>query len=192
MPKWALARVTSARDSDECMTLLYRHPETPPGVVTEIDAELDRIEDGAVARFRVNGDPSCLRIPASAEPARADELWRTTCCELFVAGLDGPEYLEFNLSPSGQWAAYRFSDYRAGMVGLDAIATINFVPDSKGFTLEAAIKCELPNPARAGLTVVIEEVDGHIRYWASGFAPGKPDFHAAAVRNLFFDGVSAE
>ena len=47
-------------------------------------------------------------------------------------------------------------------------------------------------PARVGLTAVIEEADGAIRYWATGFAPGKPDFHADAVRNLLFDGVSAE
>lgn len=174
------------------MTLLYRHPDTPPGAVSEIDAELERIDGGALARFRVNGDPAKLRIAPPAVAERTDELWRTTCCELFVAGRDGSEYLEFNLSPSGQWAAYRFKDYRADMANADATIMVTFIPDSKGFTLEATIKCELPNPARVGLTTVIEEADGHIRYWASGFAPGKPDFHAAAVRNLFFDGVSAE
>lgn len=174
------------------MTLLYRHPDTPPGAVQEIEAELDRIEGGAVVRFRVNGDPARLIIPPPAAAVRTDELWRTTCCELFVAGLGGAGYLEFNLSPSGRWAAYRFSGYREDMTNADAEIIITFVHDTKGFTLEAVIKCEISNPARIGLTAVIEEVDGHIRYWASGFAPGKPDFHAEAVRNLFFDGVSAE
>lgn len=174
------------------MTLLYRHPDTPPGAVQEIDAELDRIEGGAVARFRVNGDPDLLRMPAPAEPIRADGLWQTTCCELFVAGLDGDRYLEFNFSPSGQWAAYQFDSYRDGMANADADILISFARDLKGFTLEAVIRCELPDPTRVGMTAVIEEADGHIRYWASGFAPGKADFHADAVRNLFFDGVSAE
>lgn len=173
------------------MTLLYRHPDTPAGTVQEIDAELDRIEGGAVARFRVNCDPARLRVPEPTVAVRADELWKTTCCELFVAG-EGADYLEFNLSPSGQWAAYRFSGYRADMVNVAADVAIDFTADNKGFTLEATILCELPSPARVGMTAVIEETDGHIRYWASGFAPGKPDFHAEAVRNLFFDGVSAE
>ena len=173
------------------MTLLYRHPDTHAGVVQEIDAELDRIEGGALARFRVNGDVAGVRIPDAAAPVRADELWKTTCCELFVAG-EGPGYLEFNFSPSGQWAAYRFDDYRAGMRDAAADVSIIFSRYHKGFTLEATILSELPNPAHIGLTAVIEGADGQIRYWATGFAPGKPDFHAAAVRNLLFDGVSAE
>lgn len=173
------------------MTLLYCHPDTPAGAVQEIDAELDRIAGGAIARFRVVGDVSRLRIPSPAEPIRTDELWRTTCCELFVEDGDGA-YLEFNLSPSGQWAAYRFDGYRDGMREAAADVSVHFGQDIRGFTLEAEIRCELPNPTRVGLTAVIEEADGQIRYWASGFAPGKPDFHADAVRNLLFDGVSAE
>nr|WP_294850919.1 DOMON-like domain-containing protein [uncultured Sphingomonas sp.] len=174
------------------MTLLYRHPDTPAGAVQDIDVELDRAEGGALARFRVNGDPARLVIPPTAPARRADGLWRTTCCELFVAGIEGADYVEFNFSPTGQWAAYRFSDYRQGMVDADAVIDVKFIPDSKGFLLEAMIGFEIPNPARAGLTVVVEEADGLIRYWATGFAPGKADFHADAVRNLLFDGVSAE
>jgi hypothetical protein len=105
---------------------------------------------------------------------------------------EAASYLEFNLSASGEWAAYRFDGYREGMTNTDASVEIAFTIDSQGFTLEAKIDAELPNPAHVGLTAVIEEADGQIRYWATGFAPGKPDFHADAVRNLLFDGVSAE
>ena len=56
----------------------------------------------------------------------------------------------------------------------------------------AKIKHEFPNPVLVGLSAVIEETDGAIRYWSNAFAPGKPDFHAATVRSLLFDGVSAE
>jgi hypothetical protein len=173
------------------MTLLFRHPDTPPGAVRDIDVELDRIPEGAVARFRVIAETSRLVIPPPAAPVRTDDLWRTTCCELFVAG-QGSDYLEFNFSPSGQWAAYRFTDYRDGMTKADADVTISFTRDPKGFTLEATIRADLPNPAHVGMTAVIEEEDGQVRHWASAYEPGKADFHAAAVRNLFFDGVSAE
>ena len=46
------------------------------------------------------GDIAKLVIPPPATPDRTDELWRTTCFELFVAG-EGDGYREFNLSPSG-------------------------------------------------------------------------------------------
>ncbi len=64
--------------------------------------------------------------------------------------------------------------------------------NDNNLTLVAKIETEFPVPANVGLTAVIEEADGGIRYWATTFAPGEPDFHAAAVRCLLFDGVSAE
>ena len=46
---------------------------------------------------------------------RTDGLWRHTCFEAFIAAAVRPEYWEYNLSPSGAWAAYHFTGYRAGM-----------------------------------------------------------------------------
>ena len=171
--------------------MLYRHPDTPPGAIHTVDAELRRIDGGAVATFRAIGDVSRLVIPPQALPVRSDGLWQTTCFEIF-ARTDGPGYDEYNLSPSGAWAAYQFEDYRSGMSANDAVIEINSTIDDKGLSLIAKIESQFPLPARIGLTAVIEEADGVIRYWSTAFAPGKPDFHAAAVRSLLFDGVSAE
>lgn len=171
--------------------MLYRHPDTPPGAIHTIDAELRRIDRGAVATFRAIGDVSRLVIPSPAEPVRTDGLWKTTCFEIF-ASAEGPEYDEYNLSPSGAWAAYRFDDYRSGMSAKDAIIEIDSSLDDKGLSLVAKIECQFDLPSHIGLTAVIEEADGLIRYWSTAFAPGRPDFHAAAVRSLLFDGVDAE
>jgi hypothetical protein len=170
---------------------LVRHPDTPPGAVHAIDAELVRVAAGAVATFSVVGDIARLVVPPAAAPERTDELWRTTCFELFLAG-EGSSYREFNLSPSGAWAAYEFDDYRSGMRDADAQVEIEISHANKSLQLVAKIGSEFANPTAIGLTAVIEETDGVIRYWSTGFAPGKPDFHAPAVRNLLFDGVSAE
>jgi hypothetical protein len=78
------------------------------------------------------------------------------------------------------------------MRNLEAKVEIDSSNDSKSLSLIAKIESEFLLPAHVGLTAVIEEADGAIRYWSTAFAPGKPDFHAAAVRSLFFDGVSAE
>ena len=173
------------------MPLLVRHPDTPPGAIHTIDAELRRIPGGAVAEFRVAGDISRLVIPRPAVPARSDELWKTTCFEIFAAG-DDEDYDEYNLSPSGSWAAYHFDGYRYGMRNLEAQIEIESSNNNKSLLLIAKIESEFVLPARVGLTAVIEEVDGAIRYWSTAFAPGKPDFHAPAARSLLFDGVSAE
>ena len=173
------------------MPSLYLHPDAPAGAIQSIDAELERMDGGAVAIFRVRGGVDKLVIPPPAEPGRADELWRTTCFELFVAD-EGTAYREYNFSPSAQWAAYRFDDYRTGMRNVEATVETEIWRESNELQLSAKIKDEIKNPALIGLTAVIEETDGQIRYWSTAFAPGKPDFHAAAVRSLLFDGVSAE
>ncbi|HVF36695.1 MAG TPA: hypothetical protein VNA29_01990 [Sphingomicrobium sp.] len=173
------------------MTLLVRHPDTPPGAVQAIDAELARVPGGAVAAFSVVGDLAHLIVPARARAERSPDLWRTTCFELFV-GSEGSAYREFNFSPSGAWAAYSFDDYREGMCDAPAAIDIEVFPTGRSLHLVAKIEAEFPNPARVGLTAVIAQDDGAIRYWATSFAPGDPDFHAPAVRSLLFDGVGTE
>lgn len=103
-------------------------------------------------------------------------LWQHTCCEAFVATPGSPAYHEFNFSPSGDWAAYAFADYRKG-------ASIR-VPDPgivvRTSEQEVQLKASIAIPAgtlRLGLAVVIEEQGGSLSYWAMRHAPGKPDFH---------------
>lgn len=171
--------------------MLSRHPDTPPGVIHTIEAELQRFPGGALATFRALGDVSQLVVPAPAPPIRTDGLWKTTCFEVFVAG-NGEGYSEYNLSPSGAWAAYEFDGYRQGMRNMDATVQIETSQNNKQLAVSAKIDSEFSLPSHVGLTAVIEEADGAFRYWSTAFAPGKPDFHAAAVRSLLFDGVSAE
>jgi hypothetical protein len=78
------------------------------------------------------------------------------------------------------------------MTAANARVEIEITQDNKVLTLVAKIESEFSLPASVGMTTVVEERDGVIRYWSTAFAPGKPDFHAPAVRSLLFDGVSAE
>ena len=114
-----------------------------------------------------------------------------TCFELFVGG-ERDSYREFNFSPSGAWAAYAFDSHRSGRRNTEALVEIETSLNNKSLSLLAKIESEIDDPARIGLTAVIEERDGMMRYWATAFAPGEPDFHAASVRSLLLDGVGAE
>ena len=173
------------------MPSLVRHPETPPGAIETVEARLERVPGGVVATFLVRGDIRRLVIPAGAHPVRKDELWRTTCFELFVDGADG-SYREFNFSPSGAWAAYDFAGYRDGMRAAEADVLIHADRDNHRFILLADVRGDFPPFAPVGLTAVIEEADGAIRYWATSFEPGKPDFHAPGVRSLLLGEGEAE
>ena len=171
--------------------MLFRHSDTPPGAIHIVDAELRRVPGGVIATFHAIGDTAKLVVPPPAAPERAGDLWRTTCFELFVGG-EGESYREFNLSPSGAWAAYEFHSHRSGQRDIDVRIEIETSLDNKRLSMIAKIESEFPDPVPIGLTAVIEETDGLLRYWATSFAPGEPDFHATATRSLLLDGVSAE
>ena len=88
----------------------------------------------------------------------------------------GPAYREFNFSPSGEWAAYAFAAYRDGgpLVIADPIITVRRAPER--LELEASVPVEGAS-LRIGLSVVVEDAEGALSYWALRHAPGKPDFH---------------
>src|SRR5690349_12825659 len=99
------------------MTLhLLPHPQSPASPVSAIGVNVARLEDGQLSlQFTAVGRREDVLLPPLAGARRADELWRHTCFEAFVAPLRREPYYEFNFSPSGEWAVYRFDSYRSGM-----------------------------------------------------------------------------
>lgn len=162
---------------------LIRHPDSPCDAVARIEVEATRPAPGVLAlRYLVAGAVADLVLPPHAPSARTDELWRHTCFEAFVRAPDGDAYMELNLAPSTQWAAYRFDGYRQGMAPAD-IETPRFEVHSTPEAFELAVALELPGwpptPWRLGLSTVIEEAGGRISYWALVHPPGRADFHHA-------------
>lgn len=154
---------------------LMPHPETPSAFVDEIEVQLER--DGLLLwlRYTIVGDPSAIAWPDLAGSGRADDLWRHTCCEAFVSADDG--YVEYNLSPSGLWASYRFDGPRMGMRAADeAVAVLGMDSGFDPAALEARIELP-PGARRLGLSCVIEDRNGAFSYWALAHPSAKPDFH---------------
>jgi hypothetical protein len=161
---------------------LVPHPATPAGSTHSIEVDVSRVEPSELTlRYRVAGKIDKLLLPEPAVPARTDELWRHTCFEAFLQLRRG--YCEFNLSPSSQWAAYRFDDYRSGMDLLDVPAptvrvairddqlVLRVLIDLTGLDLSAEGSLQL------GLSAVIEEQGGKLSYWALHHPAERPDFH---------------
>jgi hypothetical protein len=119
-------------------------------------------------------------VAGPAEPGRADELWRTTCFEIFLRRPGEEPYREWNFAPSGQWAAYDFAAYREGRAGTDVRFAPEIVLQDNLTWWQVGVTVPLDRgPWQLGLSAVIEEQGGTQSYWALAHPPGgKPDFHA--------------
>lgn len=168
-----------------CMQLnMVPHPASPPGEPPfTVWATVDHVARlGPVATtnfwFGISAPASRFLIPNAAEPARANELWMTTCFEAFLREEGQEAYREWNFAPSGNWAAYDFTGYRLGMVEADV--TEPYIRMEDNFTwlaLGATIAVPADRIWQLGLSAVIEEQDGTKSYWALAHPSEKPDFH---------------
>jgi hypothetical protein len=165
--------------ADSRALVLTRHPSTPCDAVRTIDARVTRAGANLSIAYALEADLEALRVPPERTAHRVDGLWRQTCLEAFI-GAGAAGYYEFNFAPSGEWAVYRFSGYRAGMAAAGAAPATRIARTAGGFTLDATLDLallQLPSPARLALAAVIEEASGRLSYWALAHPPGKPDFH---------------
>lgn len=164
---------------------LTPHPATPPSRgETKLWASIDHAGAfGAMATtniwFGVGAPAEQFLIPQSAQPDRRDELWRTTCFEIFLREEGGQAYREWNFAPSGDWAAYDFAAYREGMAPADIGAPpyIRLENNMIWWALGATIAVEAGRPWEFGLSAVLEESDGTKSYWSLTHPSEEPDFH---------------
>lgn len=186
------ALIPSALQLPAAPRVLVCHPATPCVLPLQIQVTLagagSEAGAGLLLRYELRGDMGRLRIPEPASPGPADGLWQRTCFEAFVARAGETAYREFNFSPSGRWAAYRFSAERLRDEPAEA-AQPPLVPDlqmergTDSLTLLAWLPHHaLPDRAQGqsleiGLTAVIETTDGHLSYWALCHPHERPDFH---------------
>ena len=134
--------------------------------------------------YQVFGDFDKIQIPpAIKKPSREDNLWENTCFEFFLGIVNSPLYWEFNLSPSGNWNVYKFSDYREGMKPEEAFNLLPFQFTKESDHLSVWIKISLdkivkdPQALEIAITMVIEDNDENISYWALKHIGSEADFH---------------
>ena len=166
---------------------LLPNPQSTGSPAAEIEIDVARHASALALTYIVRGDIAAVAVPKQTKPARADGLWQHTCFEAFVRSAHSQAYWEFNLSPSRQWAAYRFDGYRRGMAAEPALTDPQFEIRLEASELRLSTKLDLSGIEalatgkdwQVGLSAVIEEQDGRKSYWALAHPPGKPDFHHA-------------
>lgn len=163
------------------------HPAAGPAAPFKLWVNVDHSagfgRDATLNLFFCVGAPmSRFVVQQGDEPARRDDLWRTTCFEAFIQPDGAESYTEWNFAPSGDWAAYDFTSRRDGMANAEAPAPpyIRVEDNLTWWTLGATIAVPADRPFRLGLTAVIEEAEGTKSYWALGHGGASPDFHDPA------------
>jgi hypothetical protein len=167
---------------------LTPHPLSRSLAVDQIEVEIERPRtDQLTLSFTLTGNIPRISVPHISAPVRRRELWKRTCFEAFLRAFKESQYYEFNFSPSTEWAAYKFDDYRTKMreaPEIDAIQ-IDWWSEANSYTLQARLKIgSMPDVARAtwqiGLSAIIEECSGSRSYWSLVHPTEKPDFHHPA------------
>jgi hypothetical protein len=171
----------------------------PLKLVFNVKRLKDRLDFVFILSSRVPTDMESLVLSDPSEPMmrkRRDELWKSTCLEIFVGSSQGAGYLELNMAPSGDWNLYAFDQYRTAMrpaqnphpplvkmvrsASGDAIefhGSLKKAADSQGKN-PCDIHELLSSPGLVmGATAVLEYKTGEREYWALAHAGEKPDFH---------------
>jgi hypothetical protein len=135
-------------------------------------------------QYRLLGGVERIRLPAPAPAGRVDGLWRQSCCEAFIGSPRGGDYCEFNFSPSGAWAAYRFAATRQGMRPLEGAEPpairLERRPDEVLVEVRfdpGPVACPPGSDIALGLAAVIEDREGRHSFWALRHGSDQPDFH---------------
>ena len=161
---------------------LLCHPQSDAGGVTGVDVSITRVLGGEIqVDYRVSGAVSELEVPAQVQPHRADALWKNTCFEIFIKQPDQEIYLEYNFSPSSQWAVYQFSNYRRDMADV-ATAAPEISVEQQDIDLVISASLYLPDDLQesdlqVGLSAVLTTKNGNRSYWALAHPSEQPDFH---------------
>lgn len=170
------------------MNQLRPFAPTPAAAAFKILSDLEFRADALEITYHVQGPIDDLVLPLPlAKPDFRDELWTTTCLELFLQEEGQSAYEEWNFSPSGNWAYYHFQSYRqasGGSLCMQPLEPLHCFWNDHQLLLKVSIPMYQTFVAerrdlRYGLTAVLQLKSGEKQYWALAHAGDKPDFHLA-------------
>ena len=148
-----------------------------------IHGAIERTGQTLALSFLLQGNLDDLVLPAATEWTRCDNLWQSTCLEMFWAEEGKKNYWELNLAPNGACNVYAFTDYRTGMRQEERLAEprIEIQRTAESFAVCAELetgKLQAGNtPLRIGVSGVLQHRDTRLSYWALAHPEEKPDFH---------------
>jgi hypothetical protein len=138
-------------------------------------------------RYEISDAHGLVAWPARATtPGRREELWRNTCCELFLVDSESQRYIEWNASPTGDWMVQGFRSYRER----SDLPVIDLAPQAISTGVKPGLMIlEYAVPLRAVRDTLGHDSwqwrpncvlllnSGEMTYWAIAHPADKADFH---------------
>lgn len=150
----------------------------------KITGKIARHRNNLLLQYDLHGELADIVIPAQEERAiRKDNLWESTCFELFLGVKDSERYWEFNLSPSGHWNIYRFAAYRQGIQEEMAFVALLFNMQERSDAFSLCLNLDMDcivqedRVLEVAISTVIRLKDERIYYWALAHHGEQADFH---------------
>jgi hypothetical protein len=169
------------------MSLSFELVPLPDSKIPEIKITGSVAREGneLTVKYSLSGKIDDILFPAlNLRPGRKRALWLATCFEFFLAFPGQPQYWEFNLSPSGDWNAFRMDSYRqVGFREEELIQSprLDIRNGTNCFQLQAVTDLTpilgQEELIQVGITSVIKGCDGHETYWALTHLASQADFH---------------
>jgi hypothetical protein len=165
--------------------LIPHATDSGPLAALGVAVQVARTPTGAVLAFEIRGPIDDIAWPAAAAPARSDGLWRHTCFECFLARPGHNAYYEWNASPSGAWAVYRFGGYRERLADPDRVVAPALRVRRGADALGAELTVDLAGTSRLGrqdalecaVAAVFEDRRGGRAHFALAHPGERADFH---------------
>lgn len=121
-------------------------------------------------------------------PKRVDELWKDNCFECFIFFSNASIYWEYNIAPSGDWQAYRFSGYRRERKELDCSKpALSATKGARAVSVKIDILLPECNPSslKVAPACILRDEQKSFIYWALEHQGG-PDFHRCPHKAFAF------
>lgn len=121
-----------------------------------------------------------------------ENLWTTTCFEIFLKNVMSSDYYEFNFNSKGEWNVFYFSNYRQRVTGYKSNLGVNMVTRSLNerhqlqFQFDLRKLTHLKLPCQVNLAAVIK-TSSVMSYWSQKHNRHKPDFHDPNNFNLILN-----
>lgn len=111
-----------------------------------------------------------------------ENLWTTTCFEMFFKNTSSNDYYELNFNSKGDWNVFYFSDYRQRVnnhksnIELKMKILCKAERTNLSFRFDIRKMEKLKLPCAVNMATVLKTQSGN-SYWSQKHNQAKPDFH---------------
>ena len=130
--------------------------------------------------FYIKGKLDNYNFPSKSEKKRANELWKATCFELFLANSKNEAYYELNFSSSLAWNFYYLSGYRADVKEVQNISNPQIEVYKSDNEFKIVIEMELETLEEfdsCNVACILLNKKNKRTFWSVQHHLNRPDFH---------------